>query len=349
MAGPDLSTRYLGLELSSPLVASSSPLTRDLDSLRRLEDAGAGAVVLPSLFEEEIAFESQEVDRMLETHAESFAEATSFFPELEDYAVGPDRYLELVRNAVESLDIPVIASLNGVTSGGWLEYGKIIEQAGAHAIELNPYRVAADPATTAESIEADDRELVRQLRSSLEVPLSVKLSPYFTALAHTARELADAGADGLTLFNRFYQPDLDLEELRVEPRLELSSPHELLLPLRWVAILHGRVDASLAASTGVHSADDALKVLLAGADVAMLASALLERGAGHLAVVRRGIETWLEEHEYESVAQLRGSVSARSVPDPEAYERANYRKTLRSYSNPHPTPLSSLDGVPPRR
>jgi dihydroorotate dehydrogenase (fumarate) len=334
MPGPDLSTRYMGLDLRSPLVASSSPITRDLDALCRLEDAGAGAVVLPSLFEEEIAFDAQQLDQLLETGAETFGEATSYFRELDDYAVGPDRYLELVRSAVERLEIPVIASLNGVTSGGWLEYGKAIEQAGAHAIELNPYRVSANPATTAEMIESEDREIVRTLRDSLAVPLSVKLSPAFTALAHTASGLAAAGADGLTLFNRFYQPDLDLDELRVVPHLELSTPHELLLPLRWVAILHGRVDASLAASTGIHSGHDALKVLLAGADVAMLASALLMHGAEHLAVVLGELEVWLDEHEYASVAQMRGSVSARSVPDPEAYERANYLKTLRSYSTP---------------
>ena len=239
------------------------------------------------------------------------------------------------REARESLAIPVIASLNGVTAGGWLDYAKAIEQAGAHAIEINPYFVAADPETTAQELEARDRELVAELRRQVSVPLSVKLSPYFTALAHTARELAAAGADGLTLFNRFYQRDLDLEHLCVEPRLELSSPHELLLPLRWVALLHGKVDASLAASTGVHGASDVLKVLLAGADVAMLASALLLHGPAHLGVVRDEVRAWLEEREYESVAQLRGSVSARAVPDPEAFERANYRRTLQSYSTPH--------------
>lgn len=334
---PDLSTAYLGLQLRSPLVASSSPLTGDLDGLRRLEDAGAAAVVLPSLFEEEIHHGASEVDRLLETGAESFGEALSYFPELEEYDTGPDRYLRLVEDAKRILDIPVVASLNGTTPGGWLEHAKGIEEAGADALELNLYHVAADPDTTAAAIEARDREIVAQVRRSVGLPISVKLSPFFTALAHTARELVAAGADGLTLFNRFYQPDLDVDALEVVPRLTLSDSDELRLPLRWMAILHGRVDASLAASSGVHQPEDVLKVLLAGADVAMLASALLQRGPQWLAQLERAVIDWMTEREYASVAQLRGSVSRRAVADPSAYERGNYLMTLRSYSSSFPS------------
>ena len=330
---PDLSTRYLDLSLRSPLVASSSPLTGDLDGLRRLEDAGAAAVVLPSLFEEELTVEALEIDRMLESGAGVFGEALDYFPELSSYQTGPDRYLELVASARAALAIPVVASLNGVTPGGWLEHARLIEEAGAHALEINPYLVAADPEVSAAEIEARDRDLVAQLRSAVSIPLSVKLSPFFTALAHMARELRDAGADGLTLFNRFYQPDLDLETLAVEPSLELSHPAELRLPLRWVAILRGKVELALAASTGVHSGADVAKVILAGADVAMLASALLREGPEHLRSVEAELLEWMTEQEIESVSVVRGSVSQGTVPDPAAFERANYRSTLRSYAS----------------
>jgi dihydroorotate dehydrogenase (fumarate) len=330
---PELISDYLGLRLTSPLVASSSPLTGTLDGLRRLEDAGAAAVVMPSLFEEELAHGSSEVDRLLETGAESFGEALSYFPELDDYATGPERALELLAKAKSALSIPVIASLNGTTPGGWLEYAQLLEEAGADALELNLYIVAADCDTTATEIEARDREIVAQVRRSVRIPISVKLSPYFTALAHTARELVAAGADGLTLFNRFYQPDLDVETREVVPRLTLSHSDELRLPLRWMAILHGRVQASLAASSGVHEVTDVVKVLLAGADVAMLASALLESGPERLRELTTGLREWLEQREYASVDQLRGSVSQSSVADPTAYERGNYVKTLRSWSS----------------
>jgi dihydroorotate dehydrogenase (fumarate) len=329
----DLTTEYMGLKLRSPLVASSSPLTGDVYGLRQLEDAGAAAVVLPSLFEEQLSWDSMEIDRILETGAESFGEALSYFPELDDYNTGPDSYLDLVARAKQALDIPVIASLNGVSIGGWLEYAKLMEEAGADALEINPYLVAADPETTAGEIEARDRELVAELRRTVGIPLSVKLSPYFTALAHTARELVSAGASGLTLFNRFYQPDLDVDRLEVVQRLTLSTSEELRLPLRWVAILHGRVGASLAASTGVHAVRDLIKVLLAGADVAMFASALLQRGTEHLGRLEKGLVDWMEEREYEAVAQLRGSVSQRAVADPEAFERAHYMRALKSYSS----------------
>ncbi len=332
MSGPDLGTDYLGLALRCPLVASSSPLTGNLDDLRRLEDAGVGAVVLPSLFEEELEAESLSVHRWLETGAEAHYEAASYQPELEDYDLGSDSHLALVARAKEALAIPVIASLNGTTPGGWIENARSLEDAGADGIELNLYRVAADPTLDSAAIEARDAELVRLVRAEVRIPLAVKLSPFFTALAHTARELVRQGADGLVLFNRFYQPDLDLESLAVTPRLTLSSSEELRLPLRWIGLLHGRVRASLAATTGVHRAEDALKVLLAGADVAMMASALLQNGPGHAAGVLRDVHAWLEEHEYDSVRQLKGSVSQSGAEDPEAFERANYLKTLHSYA-----------------
>jgi dihydroorotate dehydrogenase (fumarate) len=330
---PDLTTEYLGLALRSPLVASSSPLTGDLDGLRRLEDAGAAAVVLPSLFEEEIEFESRELDRLLETGAETFGEAPSYFPELDDYNTGPARYLELVANAKRALGIPVIASLNGTSPGGWLEHAKLIEEAGADALELNVFVVAADPDTTAENVESGHCELVRSVRRDVRIPLAVKIGPYFSAFAHTARALVEAGADGLVLFNRFYQPDLDLASLEVSPRITFSTSEELRLPLRWIGILHGQISASLAATSGVHTAVDVLKVLLAGADVAMMASALLERGPRQIARLERDILEWMEEREYASVRQLRGSVSRRAVPDPGAFERGNFMKALKSYSS----------------
>ena len=330
---PDLRTRYLGLELRSPLVASSSPLTSDLAGLRHLEACGAGAVVLPSLFEEQLEHESMEIDRLLEYGSETFAEALSYFPALDDYNTGPDHYLELVHEAKSSLGIPVIASLNGFSQGGWIEHARLIEQAGADALELNLYLIAADPEASAEKVEAGYRELVRSLRAAVRIPLAVKLGPYFTALAHTARELVAAGADGLVLFNRFYQPDLDLETLDVLPRLSLSTSEEMRLPLRWTALLHGRVPCSLGLTTGVHTAEDVAKALLAGADVAMMASALLEFGPEHLQRVERKLVAWLTEREYESVEQLRGSMSQRCVGDPTAFERANYVRTLKSYAS----------------
>jgi len=332
---PDLTTDYMGLRLRSPLVASSCPITAELGSLRQLEDAGAAAAVLPSLFEEQIAFEGMEIDRLLETGAGSFGEATTYFPELDTYNTGPDQYLELIAKAKEVLDIPIIASLNGVSSGGWLEYATLIEQAGADALEVNPYIVAAAPDMTSGELEASNRELVATLRRSVCIPLAVKLSPYFTTLAHMASELVDAGARGLTLFNRLYKPDLDIDRLEVVQHLQLSTSEELRLPLLWIAILYGRIQASLAASTGIHTVEDVVKVLLGGADVAMLASALLRHGPEHLGRLEKGLLEWMTEREYESVAQLRGSVSQRAVADPTAFERASYMKVLRNYSSDH--------------
>ncbi len=329
----DLGTRYLGLDLRSPLVASASPLTGTLDGLRRLEDAGAAAVVLPSLFEEQLTHEALEIDRILATGAESFPEALSYFPEMRDYNTGPDRYLELVARAKEALAIPVIPSLNGVTPGGWVHHATLLEEAGADAIELNVYLVATDPEVSGAEVERRYLEVVGSVRAAVRIPLAVKVGPFFSSIPAMAREMVAAGADGLVLFNRFYQPDLDLETLDVVPHLVLSGSDELRLPLRWIAILHGNVGCSLAATTGVHTAEDALKVLLAGADVAMTTSALLRHGPDHLRRVQASMAEWLDDHEYDSVAQLRGSVSRRAAADPAAYERANYLRTLASYSS----------------
>jgi dihydroorotate dehydrogenase (fumarate) len=328
---PDLRTRYLGLELSSPLVASASPLTGELASLRALEAAGAAAVVLPSLFEEQIEHEEVQLDAVLELGAQSFGEALSYFPELEDYNTGPESYLEHVAEAKGALTIPVIASLNGASEGGWVRYARLLQEAGADAIELNLYAVEADPTSSADDVEERTLRLVRSVREAVTVPLAVKVGPFYSAFAHFARRLAATGADGLVLFNRFLQPDIDLETLSVAPELHLSTPEELRLPLRWVAILRGRVEADLAATGGAHSADDVVKLLLAGADVVMLASSLLRHGPTHLTTLRRDVAAWLSEREYESVAQLKGSMSQAAAPDPAAFERAQYMRALVSY------------------
>ena len=328
----DLTTTYLGLPLRNPLVPSASPLGADLDVLKRLEEAGAGAVVLPSLFEEQIEHEELEVDRLLSSGTDSFGEALSYFPELADYRTGPETYLEHVAAAKEALSIPVIASLNGISPGGWTRYARLMAEAGADAIELNDYFVAADPAVPAAAVEATLLELVRAVRAATDVPLAVKVGPHFSAFANLATQLVAAGADGLVLFNRFVQPDIDLDTLEVKAQVHLSTSAELLVPLRWIAILRGRVDGSLAGTGGVHTAADAVKLLLAGADVTMLASALLLHGPGRLAEVLRGVEQWLDEREYVSVGQLKGSLSQASCPDPAAFERAGYMKALVAYT-----------------
>jgi dihydroorotate dehydrogenase (fumarate) len=328
----DLSTRYLGLELSSPLVPSASPLGADLDTLRRLEEAGAAAVVLPSLFEEAIEQEATRSQRLAELRSGTFVEATfGYFPEVGDYRTGPQAYLEHLQAAKAALSIPVIASLNGDSTGGWIRYAALLEQAGADAIELNVYLLATDPEATAAEVEQRYLDLVAAVRETVRVPLAVKIGPYFSSMANMARRLVDAGADGLVLFNRFYQPDIGLEERDVSPTVELSTPAEVRLPLRWIAILRGRVDASLAATGGVHSAREVLKLLLVGADVTMMASALLHHGAAHLASVLQETRTWLEENEYDSVEQLKGSLSHEHSPDPAAFERSNYVKVLASW------------------
>ncbi len=328
----DMSTEYLGLRLRTPLVASSSPLTGNLDDLRRLEDAGISAVVLPSIFEEQINAESVAIHEMLDTGAGSSGEAADYFPELDDYNTGPDHYFEMVARAKEHLAIPVIASLNGSTPGGWVDYARDLEEAGADAIELNLYFVSADPETSPAVIEGRYRDLVARVAEEVTIPVAVKLSPFLTALAHTACELVRVGARGLVLFNRFYQPELDIEKLQVEPHLVLSGSDDLRLPLRWIAILHGATSASLAATSGVHTVEDVVKVLLTGADVAMMASALLQYGPGHVTELERSLLDWLDRREYVSVAQMKGSVSQKSYGDPAAFERANYVRTLRSWS-----------------
>jgi dihydroorotate dehydrogenase (fumarate) len=331
---PDLSTRYLGLALRSPLVASASPLTGGMESLRRLDRAGVGAVVLPSLFEEQLEHEALEIDRMLSTVSESFVEATGFFPDLDDYDTGPERHLELVAAARAELAVPVIASLNGTSIGGWLRYASLLADAGADALELNVYSVAADPHRPGAELEAELVDLVCAVVDAVDVPVAVKLSPYWSSLAHLATRLDAAGAEGLVLFNRFYQPDLDLETLAAVPHLVLSTSHELRLPLRWIGLLHGRVGTSLAATSGVHTWADVAKVLLAGADVAMMASALLQSGPEVVGELERGLRDWMVEAGYSSVEQLKGSAAASTGPDPSGFERANYRHTLASWSTP---------------
>jgi len=329
---PDLGTTYLGLRLRTPIVASASPLTGKLDSLLELERHGVGAVVLPSLFEEQIEHEQLDVHELLEHATHSFGEAVTWFPELEDYATGPDAYLEHLAAAKAAVGIPVIASLNGVSVGGWLRYAKLCEEAGADALELNVYAVETDPATPAAAVESRTVSLVREVRQAVSIPLAVKVGPFYSAFAHMATQLAAAGADGLVLFNRFLQPDIDLETLRVSPKLVLSSAAELRLPLRWIAILRAHVDVSLAGTSGVHDWQGALKLLLAGADVAMVASAALASGPSVVAEMLQGIEAWMVEREYESVEQLKGSTSQAACPDPAAFERGNYMRALVSYA-----------------
>jgi len=332
----DLGTRYLGLELRSPLVASPSPITFELDSVRRLEDAGIAAIVLPSLFEEEILHEEIQLNRSLEQGTEQFAEARSYFPSIDSFVGAGDRYLARLEQLKARTAVPVIASLNATTAGGWVRYGRLIEDAGADALELNIYHLAADAGRAAADMEAIDLELIAAVRASITIPLVVKLSPYYSALANFAGQAVERGADGLVLFNRFYQPDLDLETLDVVNRLDLSRPSELRLPLRWIAILRPQLgqDVSLAATSGIHAAADVAKALLVGADVAMMTSALLEHGPEHVRAVEAELRSWMAEKEYESVDQLRGSASQAAVDDPSAFERANYMKTLRSWATP---------------
>ncbi len=328
---PDLSTTYLGLKLSSPLVPSASPLSKSIDNIKRLEEAGAAAVVLYSLFEEQINHESHALDHFLTHGTDSFAEALSHFPEASAYHLAPDKYVDHVRKVKEAVDIPIIGSLNGISNGGWIKYAKRIEEAGADALELNIYYVPTDLFLPSHEIELAYYDLVRNVKQMVNIPVAVKLSPYFTNMAHTARRLTEAGANALVLFNRFYQPDIDLETLEVVPRATLSSPQApqaLRLPLTWIGILHGRIQADLALTSGVHSAEDALKGLLVGANVVMLASELIKNGVGRIAEIRAGMEQWLEEHEYESVSQMRGSMSQKSVASPAAFERAHYMRAI---------------------
>ena len=328
----DLTTTYLGLKLRNPLVVSPSPLSEQIGNILRMEDAGASAVVLHSLFEEQILIESQQLDESLSAGTESFAESLSYFPDLTHYKIGPEAYLELIRKAKQAVNIPIIASLNGTSTGGWIKYAKQMEQAGADALELNIFFVANDPKLTSEQVEELYTSLVSHVKASVKIPVAVKLAPYFSAMANMAKKLDQAGADGLVLFNRFYQPDFDLETLDVKPTLALSTSGELLLRLHWVATLYGQVKADMAVTGGVHTAQDVLKAMMAGGRVAMTTSAILKHGIEHLETILADLRAWMEEHEYESIRQMQGSMSRQKVADPAAFSRANYLKVLSSYS-----------------
>ena len=327
----NLGTEYLGLKLAHPLVAGAGPLSDDLDGVRRLEDAGASAIVLRSLFEEQITREQLSEWVNLDSHGESFAEATTYLPSPNDFALGPFQYLEHLRQAKEAVHIPVIASLNGATPGGWIEYARLMEQAGADALELNLYRIATAPETTSADIEREAIETVQRVKMTVKIPVAVKLSPFYSAFAHLAQELDRAGADGLVLFNRFYQPDIDPEALIATRTLHLSDSSELRLRLHWTAILSGRVRASLAVTGGVHAALDIVKATMAGAHVTQMVSALLLHGPTHLRTVLDDLAVWLHEHEWHSLAEMRGNMSLLKVPDPDAYERANYMLMLQGW------------------
>ncbi len=328
----DLSTTYLGLQLKNPVVVSASPLQQELDNIRRMEQAGAAAVVMHSLFEEQINVESLELNRWLENQTETYAESLRYLPDLENYNHGPEAYLDHLARAKKCVSIPVIASLNGSSLGGWTRYAKMMEDAGADAIELNTYHVPTDPSLTGSKVEQVYIDLVKQVKASVRIPLAVKVSHFFSSIPNMMRRLAEAGADGLVMFNRFYQPELDLEALEVVPCLALSRSYELLLRLNWVAIVYDQVSADLAITGGVHTAQDVLKSMMVGAQVAMMTSALLENGIDHIGVVLRDLSDWMQEHEYVSIRQMQGSMSRAAVPDPTAFERANYMRVLSSYA-----------------
>jgi dihydroorotate dehydrogenase (fumarate) len=327
----DITTGYLGLDLKSPLVASASPLCESIDNLKKMEDAGIAAVVLPSLFEEQLQLESENLDSDLSRGEESFAESLNYFPDLKSYNLGPEGYLDLIRRGKESVSIPVIASLNGITEGGWVRYAQLMQEAGADAIELNLYGLVTDPALCGSRVERDYCELVSRVKASIAIPVAVKLSPFFTALPYTAQRFKEVGADALVLFNRFYQPEFDLEAREVVPSLTLSTSQELLLRLHWIALLHGRLTLDLALTGGVHTAEDVLKAIMAGANVAMMTSALLRQGIEYAAIVLAQVKRWMEEHEYDSIRQMRGSMSYLSASHSSAFERVNYMKVLSSY------------------
>jgi dihydroorotate dehydrogenase (fumarate) len=331
----NLTTKYLGLELEHPVVASASPISRTLDGIRSLEDGGAAAIVLFSLFEEQIRHEASAYDHLTRVGTESFGEALSYFPEMGDFQVGPEGYLELIRQAREAVAVPVIASLNGVSPSGWTDYASLIEQAGASALELNIFHIPADLAVTGPEVELRYEQIVGQVRQAVSLPLAVKLGPYFSSMGDMARRLRSAGADALVLFNRFYQPDFDLEKLDVRPDLELSSPSEIRLPLLWIGILRGRLQIDLAATTGVDRGREVVKYLLAGADAVMTTSALLRHGPSHLRTLVNELATWMERTGYDSVDHLRGAMSQERVADPTAFERANYIRALEEYRNPY--------------
>ena len=328
----DLSTNYLGLKLRNPIVVSASPLTEKLENFSRLEEAGASAIVMYSLMEEQIEADSENIDNALEYGANSYAESTSYLPDMQKYHIGPDRYLELLHKGKNSVSIPVIGSLNGRSPGGWVRYSEYMEQAGADALELNLFDVPSDPDVSAEELENRYCNIVRTIRKSVRIPIAVKVGPYFSSFANFAKKLAQAGADGVVIFNRFYQPDFDLEEMEVTPNLVLSSPHELRLRLHWAAILYHQVETYIAVTGGVHDATDVLKCMMAGAHVTMMTSALLKYSIEHIGVVLAGIESWMDEHEYVSIRQMRGAMSMVNIENPNAFLRGNYLKTLGSYT-----------------
>ena len=327
----NLTTNYLGMVLKNPIVASSSPLSHTVDSIRRLEDAGAAAVVMYSLFEEQIGFDSYYIDYHLTKGIDTYAESISYFPDMQSYNVGPDQYLNLIRRAKDAVKIPIIGSLNGTSVGGWTDYATLIEEAGADAIELNVYYLPTNPDITGMEVEILYTDILSAVRQAVSIPVAVKLSPFFSSVANMASRLENHGADGLVLFNRFYQPDFDLENLEVAPRLVLSNSDDLRLPLRWVAILYGRLSGDLAITSGIHTSQDVIKGLMAGARVTMMASELLQRGIQRIGQVLNELVTWLDEHEYESVMQMIGAMSQKHCAEPAAFERANYMKMLSSY------------------
>jgi dihydroorotate dehydrogenase (fumarate) len=327
----NLSTTYLGLKLAHPLMAGASPMVDDMGMVKRLEDAGVSAIVMHSLFEEQITREEQGTIMDMQLSSNSSAEAISFFPQADEYRLGPEKYLEQLRRIKAAVSVPVIASLNGTTPSGWLRYGKLMQEAGADALELNVYHIPTDAKESAAEVEKRTLDIVRAVKAEVKIPVSVKLSPFFSALAHFAVELEAAGADGLVLFNRFFQPDINVEELTAEPSLQLSSPSDLLLRLRWLAVLHGRVKGSLGVTGGVHDGIGALKAIMAGADAVQMVSALLIHGPERLAQARTGLADWLEEHEYESLAQAKGSMSLVKSPNPQAFTRANYMRILNGW------------------
>ena len=327
----NLTTNYLGLELKNPIIPSAGPLSQEISSIKAMEDAGAAAVVLYSLFEEEIEQESLELYQHTNAHKESFAEALDYFPEPYDFKIGPEKYLEHIRKAKEAVDIPIIASLNGKSVGGWIDYAKKIEQAGADALELNIYFLASDPKFPGTEIESEYLNIVKGVKMNVNIPIAVKMHPFFSSVSWMAEQLSNVGADGLVLFNRFYQPDINLETLQVEPNVLLSTPMAMRLPLRWIGMLYGRVNADLAATSGIYSETDVIKMVMAGAKVTQMLSCLLKFGIGHITEVINQVVYWMEVNEYESLEQMRGSMSYKNVANPSQFERANYMKVLHSY------------------
>ena len=327
----DITTTYLGLELKSPIVCSAGPLSEKISNIRELEDAGAGAVVLYSIFEEQIEHDQLALDHHTSIHSESFAEATSYLPSPFEFKLGPEEYLDHIRKAKEAVDIPIIASLNGKSAGGWIEYAKRMEQAGADALELNIYRLATDIKISSTEIEKSYLDILLAVKMNTSIPIAVKMHPFFTSVGWMSGQLDKCGANGLVMFNRFYQPDIDLEKLEVVPNVILSTPMAMRLPLRWIAMMYGKINADLAATSGIYSAEDVIKMVMAGAKVTQMLSALLKFGIGHIADVTTNLKLWMEEKEYESIEQMRGSMSYMNVDDPAKFERANYMKVIQSY------------------